>query len=491
MNAPSQAPIHDCVIRGGDIVDGTGAPRYRADLAIDGDRIAAIWRPGDAGAPPVGRETIDATGRVVAPGFIDVHTHDDTALIANPGMAMKTSQGVTSVVCGNCGVSAAPVFDPKVSSVMSLILKDPAHAAPDFAQFAAKVEAARPAINGAFLIGHSTLRMATMGRELDRPATAAETERMRELLDACLQQGAIGMSSGLFYPPAMAATTDEVASVAEPLGRWGGVYTAHMRDEGETILDAMDETFEIGRRANARVVVSHHKCSGKAVHGRTRETLPKFDAIRQKQDVSFDVYPYVAGSTILRKEMIDRASKVLVTWSDTVKDVAGRDLAEIAAEWGVSVYDAADRLMPAGAIYFMMDEDDVRRAMSHPAAMIGSDGLPFDTYPHPRLWGTFPRVLGRYSRELKLFPLEDAVHRMTGLSARNFRLRDRGELKVGAFADICVFNPDTVIDTADFQRPISPSVGIDQVLVNGQVVWRDGADTGARPGRVLRRQTPA
>lgn len=253
---------------------------FGADLAIDGDRISALWRPQDASPPPRGRLEIDATGRVVAPGFIDVHTHDDTALIANPGMAMKTSQGVTSVVCGNCGVSAAPVFDPKVSSVMSLILKDPSHASPDFAGFAAKVEAARPAVNGAFLIGHSTLRMAAMGRDLQRAATAEEIARMRELLDGCLQQGAIGMSSGLFYPPAMAATTDEVATVAEPLGRWGAVYTAHMRDEGETILDAMDETFEIGRRANARVVVSHHKCSGKTVHGRTRETLPKSDAIR-------------------------------------------------------------------------------------------------------------------------------------------------------------------------------------------------------------------
>jgi N-acyl-D-amino-acid deacylase len=482
-------PTHDLVIRDADVIDGSGAPRFRADVAVRGDRIAAILRHDDPGRPAVrGTREIDAAGRVLSPGFIDVHTHDDTALIANPTMAMKASQGVTTVVCGNCGASAAPILQPRLNSVLSLIVKEPAHAAPDFASFAAKVEAARPAINGAFLIGHSTLRMSVMGDDLDRPARDDEIERMRALLDAGLEQGAIGLSSGLFYPPAMAATTDEVARVAEPLGRWGGIYTAHMRDEADHVLEAMDETFEIGRRAGAPVVVSHHKCSGRGNFGRMRETLPRFDAARATQDISFDVYPYVAGSTILRKEMVDRAEKVLVTWSDAVQGVSGRDLHEIAAEWGVTPHEAADRLQPAGAIYFMMDEADVRRALSHPAAMIGSDGLPFDAYPHPRLWGTFPRVLGHYCRELKLFPLEDAVHRMTGLSARNFRLAGRGLVREGAFADLCIFDPETVLDNADWAHPTAPSAGIDTVVVNGEPVWQDGAPTGARPGRVLRRQ---
>jgi N-acyl-D-amino-acid deacylase len=485
-------PTHDLVIRHGDVIDGTGAPRIRAEVAIDGDRIVAV-RPaaeGGAGHPWRGRQEIDATGLVVAPGFIDVHTHDDTALIANPTMAMKASQGVTTVVCGNCGASAAPVPDPAraTRSVLGLIVRDPAHAGADFAELAGKVEAARPALNGAFLIGHSTLRMAVMGDDLGRAADDHEIDAMRQLLERCLEQGAIGLSSGLFYPPAAAASTDEVARVAEPLGRLGGVYTAHMRDEGDHVLESMDETFEIGRRAGAPVVVSHHKCSGRANFGRMRETLPKFDAARRTQDIGFDVYPYVAGSTILRKEMVDRAEKVLVTWSDTVAGVAGRDLREIAAEWGVSPHEAADRLQPAGAIYFMMDEADVRAALSHPGAMVGSDGIPFDAHPHPRLWGTFPRVLGHYCRELQLFPLEDAVHRMTGLSARHFRLAGRGVVRPGAFADLCLFDAARVIDTADFVHPVSPARGIHTVLVNGRPVWRDGAPTGERPGRVLRRQ---
>ena len=252
---------------------------------------------------------------------------------------------------------------------------------------------------------------------------------MRDLLDQSLEQGAIGMSSGLFYPPANAASTDEVAEVAKPLGKWGGVYTAHMRDEGDDILKAMDETFEIGRRAGASIIVSHHKCSGRTNFGRMKETLPKFTEAMKQQQIAFDVYPYIAGSTILRSDMLDRADKVLITWSDKVPGLSGRDLNDIAQEMGCSMHEAADRIQPAGAIYFMMDEKDVQSAMAHPGAMIGSDGIPFDTHPHPRLWGTFPRVLGHYSRDLKLFPLEDAVRRMTSLFGAALRAHQarRGE----------------------------------------------------------------
>ena len=475
---------YDIVIRNGQVADGTGKPLFAADVALKGDRIAAVEASGALRAAT----EIDAAGRVVAPGFIDVHTHDDTALIDNPSMAMKASQGVTTVVCGNCGASAAPFVRDDVGHFLSLIVKNRDNVSRTFGEFAAKVDAARPAINGAFLIGHSTLRMNALGADLARQASAAEIEVMRDLLDQSLEQGAIGMSSGLFYPPAMAASTDEVAEVAAPLGKWGGVYTAHMRDEGDDILKSMDETFEIGRRAGAPVIVSHHKCSGRSNFGRMKETLPKFSEAMKQQDIAFDVYPYVAGSTILRKEMLDRADKVLITWSDAVQGVSGRDLADIAREMGCSIHDAADRLQPAGAIYFMMDEKDVQSAMAHPGAMIGSDGIPFDTHPHPRLWGTFPRVLGHYSRELKLFPLEDAVRRMTSYSAKRFKLTARGEVRPGYYADICIFDPATVIDTATFEKPISPARGIDVVLCNGAVVWRDGKPGGGRAGRALRRQ---
>jgi N-acyl-D-amino-acid deacylase len=475
---------YDIVIRNGQVADGTGKALFAADVALKGDRIAAVEAPGTLR----GDNEIDATGKVVAPGFIDVHTHDDTALIDNPTMAMKASQGVTTVVCGNCGASAAPYIRDDVGHFLSLIVRNQANISKSFAEFAGKVEAAKPAINGAFLIGHSTLRMNFMGDDLARTATPGETSAMRDLLDQSLEQGAIGMSSGLFYAVANAASTDEVAEVAKPLGKWGGVYTAHMRDEGEEILKAMDETFEIGRRAGASIIVSHHKCSGRANFGRMVETLPKFTDAMKKQEIAFDVYPYVAGSTILRSDMLERADKVLITWSDKVAGMGGRDLKEIAAEMGCSMREAADRIQPAGAIYFMMDEKDVQSAMAHPGAMIGSDGIPFDAHPHPRLWGTFPRVLGHYSRDLGLFPLEDAVRRMTSYSAQRFGLAKRGTIKSGFYADVCVFDPATVIDTATFEKPISAAKGIDVVLCNGEVVWRDGKPGGGRAGRALKRQ---
>lgn len=475
---------YDTVIRNGQVADGTGAKLFAADVALKGDRIAAVGTPGSL----KGDNEIDASGKVVAPGFIDVHTHDDTYIIDNPLMAMKASQGVTTVVCGNCGISASPYGRSDIPHLISLSVKKTENLGKTFAEFAGKVDAARPAINGAFLVGHSTLRFDAMNLDVNRRATASEIGAMREQLDLALEQGAIGMSSGLFYPPAMAATTDEVAEVAMPLGKWGAVYTAHMRDESEDILKSMDETFEIGRRAGAHIVVSHHKCAGRSNFGRMRETLPKFSDAMKQQEIAFDVYPYVAGSTILRKDMLDRADKVLISWSDSVTGVSGRDLRDIAKEMGCSVDEACDRLQPAGAIYFMMDEKDVQGAMSHSGAMIGSDGIPFDTHPHPRLWGTFPRVLGHYSRDLKLFPLEDAVRRMTSYSARHFRLAKRGEVKAGFYADLCIFDPATVIDTASFEKPISPAKGIDTVFCNGAIAWHDGKPGGGRTGRALNRQ---
>lgn len=475
---------YDIIIRNGQVVDGTGRKLFAADVAVKGDRIAAVGAPGSLR----GGNEIDAQDKVVAPGFIDVHTHDDTALIDNPTMAMKASQGVTTVVCGNCGVSAAPFVRSDVGHWMSLIVKKKENLSKDFSEFAGKVDAAKPAINGAFLIGHGTLRINTMGDDLNRVATAAETKQMRELLDQSLEQGAIGMSSGLFYAVSNAASTDEVVQVGEPLGRWGGVYTAHMRDEGDHIIRAMDETFEIGRRVGAEIIVSHHKCSGRQNFGRMTETLPKFTEAMKHQQIAFDVYPYIAGSTILRTDMLERADKVLITWSDKVPGLSGRDLADIAKEMGCSMKEAGDRIQPAGAIYFMMDEKDVQAAMSHPGAMIGSDGIPFDAHPHPRLWGTFPRVLGHYSRDLKLFPLEDAVRRMTSYSAQRFHLTGRGEIKPGYYADICIFDPSTVIDTATFEKPMTPAAGIDTVLCNGAIAWRDGKPGGGRAGRALYRQ---
>jgi N-acyl-D-amino-acid deacylase len=357
-----------------------------------------------------------------------------------------------------------------------------------FAEFGAYLDALDrdpPATNAVCQVGHSTLRVGAMD-SLDRAATPAEIRVMRDRLERALAAGAAGMSTGLFYRPANAAPTEEVIELAKALAPVGGIHSTHMRDETDRVTDSLEETFRIGRAAGVAVVISHHKCAGRANHGRSRETLALIERARAGQKIGLDAYPYVAGSTVLDTRRTMGASKVLITWSKPHPEAAGRDLAELAAEWGVSVEEAGDRLMPAGAIYFMMAEEDVRRILAFPHTMIGSDGLPHDEHPHPRLWGTFPRVLGHYARDVGLFALEEAVRRMTGLPAAQFGIRDRGVLRPGAHADLVLFDPKTVIDRATWDEPTRPAAGIELVTVNGRAVWRNGAATGARPGRALR-----
>ena len=477
-------PAYDLILRNGQVIDGSGAPPVRADVGIAGDRIAAV---GDIAAG-AGRREIDVGGRAVAPGFIDVHTHDDRALLATPDMAMKVSQGVTTVVVGNCGVSLAPLaLDRAPPPPLDLIGGQGDYRYPSFAAYLDALDAAPAAVNAAALVGHSTLRVGAMDA-LDRAATPKEIEVMRARLAEALDAGAIGFSTGLAYPPAAAAPTGEVIALADLLHAAGAIHTTHMRDESEHVLDSMDETFAIGRAADVPVVVSHFKVSGTANFGRSRETLPKIAEAMLHQPVGLDAYPYAASSTVLDPQWVREAVRVLVTWSVAEPAMAGRDLADIAAEWDVDLKAAAARLQPAGAVYFAMDEGDVRRILAFEHTMIGSDGLPHDSHPHPRLWGSFPRVLGHYAREEGLFPMAEAVRRMTGLPAAKFGLANRGAIRRGAYADITVFDPETVIDRATFADPKQPAAGIELVMVNGQIVWQEGASTGARPGRALRRQ---
>jgi N-acyl-D-amino-acid deacylase len=474
----------DWILRGGMVIDGTGRARFRADVAVAADRIEAVGEI----ARSAGARELDISGKVVAPGFIDVHTHDDRALLAIPEMAAKTSQGVTTVVTGNCGISLAPLtLDRLPPPPLDLLGEAADYAYPRFADYFAALDATPPAINAACLVGHSTLRVGVMS-ELDRAAHADEIAGMGELLQEALDAGVIGMSTGLFYAPASHAPPAEIETLAARLRPAGALYTTHMRDEGDHVLASLDESFAVGRAAQVPVVISHHKATGIANFGRITETLPKFAAAMASQEIGLDAYPYVASSTILRPEMIDRAQKVLITWSKAVPDQAGRELADIARDWSITAAEAAARLQPAGAIYWMMDEDDVRRVLAFDRTMIGSDGLPHDSHPHPRLWGTFPRVLGHYCREVGLFGLEAAVHKMTGLSAARFGLSRRGVVATGNYADLTVFDAETVIDRADFARPTRPAAGIEYVFVNGRPVWSDGKPNGERPGRALRRQ---
>lgn len=474
----------DLIIRGARIVDGTGAASRRGDLAVADDRIVAL---GDLNGLKAGRE-IEAGGKALAPGFIDAHTHDDRAALADPLMTCKVSQGVTTVVTGNCGVSLAPLTtERRPPAPMDLVCEDPAGFFADFAGYLEALDRAPPAVNVAAQVGHATLRVGAMDG-LERAASAGEVKAMRGALEDSLAAGAIGFSTGLFYPPAEAAPTEEVIEIAKGLAAFGALHSTHMRDEGDRVLDSLAESFRIGREAGAPVVISHHKCTGRQNFGRSIETLARIEAARQGQPVGLDVYPYVAGSTMLASGRALNAERVIVTWSQTRPEVAGRDLDEIAAEMGLERDAAVAALSPAGGIFFVMDEDDVRRILTYPHAMIGSDGLPHDVHPHPRLWGTFPRVLGRYARELGLFSLEEAVRKMTSLTAAQFGLKDRGVLREGAFADLVLFDPETVIDTATFDDPKRPAAGIDLVLVNGRTVWQAGSHSGARPGRALRRQ---
>ena len=466
------------------IVDGSGAAGFVADVAVAEGRIAAVGVSLDRDAVAV----IDGAGRVLAPGFIDVHTHDDRAALAAETILPKVSQGVTTVVVGNCGISLAPLtLRDAPPKPLDLIGDRADYRYPTFAAYLDALDREPPAVNAVAQVGHSTLRAGAMDR-LDRPATSTEIKAMRGKLEESLEAGAIGLSTGLFYPPANAAPTEEIVELAKALSGRGAMHTTHMRDEADGIVDSLTETFRIGREAGAPVVISHHKCAGAPNHGRSVETLKLIDEARKRQPLGLDAYPYVAGSTVLDARRTMGASRIVITWSKGMPEAKGRDLAELAKEHGLAMEAMADRLQPAGAIYFMMDEADVRRILAYPHTMIGSDGLPHDEHPHPRLWGTFPRVLGHYARDEKLFPLEQAVRKMTGLSAAQFGLTDRGVLREGAYADLVLFDPATIVDAATFDAPMTPSPGVLQVWVNGRAVWKDGAPTGSRPGRALRLQ---
>ena len=474
----------DLLITGARVIDGSGTASQNINVAIDRDRIVDLgncqhWR---------GDTVLDANGLVLAPGFIDSHTHDDLAVLKSPDIPFKISQGVTTVIAGNCGISLAPLQPGStMPPPFPLLGEAEEFCFPTVETYRQALLRSPSAVNLALLAGHSSLRLGSMADRLDQDADPEAVKQMCSDLRLALQQGCIGLSTGLDYPPAAAASTDEVIQLASVLHEFNhAVYVTHMRDEGDQVLTAVEETLQIGRHAQVPVIISHHKCAGPNNYGRSRQTLALIDQARSAQQaVSLDVYPYIASSTSLLAQFAEDCEAVLVAESIPHPECNGLLLERIMADWNCSLEEACERLYPAAAIYFQMDEEDLRRIMAHPATMIGSDGIASMQTPHPRLWGTFPRVLGHYVRQQKLFNLETAVHKMTGLTADRFGLLNRGRITVGGFADLVLFDPDTIIDRASFENPAQICEGIISVWVNGELSWHQQQSTGACNGRFL------
>lgn len=517
----------DLLIRGGLVVDGTGAPAVRADVAVTNGRIT------DVGAF-TGRRAlrmIDARDRVVAPGFIDIHSHSDESMLVNSALESALHQGVTLVVCGNCGGSAAPLqglaAEEADREYARLGIK---RSWTHFYEYADAVEQNGASINVCSYVGHGTLRMCVMGADA-RPPSGDELAAMRQLLGRAMDEGAVGLASGLIYPPSAYGGTDELSSLCEVVRAKGGLYASHIRDEGAKLLDAVEENLEIGRRSRARVQLSHHKASGQKNWGKVRESVARIEAARASGiDVQADQYPYTAsstglavtipnwvhegGSAKLTERLRDRGVRDRIRGEDTETgrawdriviararhhpEYSGRSVADLAHEAGKDPLEwTCDTLVEhEGAvdiIHHSMSEDDVRFVMAQPWIAIGSDSRANAPYgplsfgkPHPRSYGTFPRVLGRYARDEGVLTVEDAVRKMTTLTARHLRLRDRGEVRVGAWADLVVFDPTRVADTATYDDPHRYPDGIEHVVVNGTLALEQGETSNERAGRFLR-----
>ncbi|CAN5618651.1 D-aminoacylase [soil metagenome] len=527
---PSRA---DTVLRGALIFDGTGARPFEADVALAGNRIAAVGPRLQAS----GAREVNLRGLALAPGFVDIHSHSDLVLLVNPRAESKVRQGVTTEVVGQDGGSIGPWSPEEHAKTREEYRSKYGVDIPfrDLAGFFRHIETRGAAVNLASMVGQGTVRGFVVGND-NRPATPAEIARMTELVRGMVRAGACGLSSGLEYTPSAFASTPELSALATALRGTGLPYASHMRNEDDELIPAVEEAIAVGRQAGVPVEISHLKAQGERNWPKAGPVLEMIEKARQSgTDVRFDVYPYVAYSTGLAnlfpvtsrdggtdafirrlrdpgqragleaavREKIAKlgtwdAVQITSTHSDALAWARGRRLGALAQERGEDPYALLVRLIVedqnrAGMVGFGMSEENVARMLSHPLAIVCSDGGARAPYgplsegpPHPRTYGSFPRVLGRYVREQRVMPLETAIHKMTGMPASRLGFRDRGRIAPGMIADLVAFDPDRVIDQATFERPHQYPLGIPHVLVNGVAVIRDGEHTGALPGRVVR-----
>jgi N-acyl-D-amino-acid deacylase len=524
----------DLVIFGGTVYDGLGGAPFRADLGIRGGLIASI------GEIPLSRaaKSVDANGLVVAPGFIDIHDHTAESLLVNPRAESAVRQGVTTLVSGNCGDSPFPLSEAMAESAREDLRKDYGldHTWTDIRGFFGRLEESGTAVNYSTLLGHGTLREAVMGLG-DRPPSAGELERMTALVRASMEGGALGLSTGLEYTPGSFASTEELIALARAASGFGGVYATHLRNEEEGVLEALAEAFRIAREAPVKLQVSHLKIGFARNWPKFGSLLGMMDeAVREGLDFRCDRYPYTAWATGLSlvfplwsregttgdfvarlkdpdlrerfRAAIDEEERNLGSWSNTLissvskeknKPFEGKSILEGSREAGLEPFEFIRTMLideggAVGMITFGMSEEHLLRLYAHPLVGVGADGSAVAPYgplakgrPHPRLYGTFPRVLGKYVREEQVVPLEEMIRKMTAMPADHFGFRTRGRIVEGFAADVVVFDPDRITDKATWADPMRYPEGIPHVLVNGVPVVASGEHTGELPGKVLRK----
>jgi len=530
----------DTAIKKGRVISGTGNPWFFGDIGIKGGKIERVGGPVSQA-----RRTLEVKGLVVCPGFIDMHSHSDTLILANSRASSKVMQGVTTEVTGNCGTSPAPVTEEMVDELKSCMsfLADEDWSWRSLGDYFNNVKRKGILCNICPLVGEGTIRIGVMGFE-DREPTKEEMKKMKELLKEAMEEGAFGLSTGLIYPPGCFTKTEELIELAKVLQEYDGIYASHVRGEAGTLLEGVKEAIRTGRESKVGVEISHHKACGKRNWGKVKETLKLIEEAREKGlDVTCDQYPYTASSTHLttaclppwvhkdgvrrllerlrnsdtrkkiKKQIEEEAS--IIGWDNVIKEngwgsivisqvnsrknkeLEGKSLKEVVESKGRDPFDVLfDFLLEekgnVSGVMFQMSEEDVQTVMTHPATMIGSDGSCLSASaprgkPHPRSYGTYPRVLGKYVREKNILTLEEAVRKMTSFPAQKLGLKDRGLLKEGHWADIVVFDPDKITDKATYENPHQYPAGIEYVIVNGELVVERGELTDKAPGEVLKK----